>query len=342
MKRVSLIRDGFPKTTTMEKNTSKQKMVAIAAVVVVALLAINAFLLFRVWQGEKEHEITKMEKAELEEVKAELDVQYQEALTELEGMRGTNEELNALIEEQKSELTAQKDKIAGLISNGRNLRAARQELATMETQLAGYLAEIENLKAQNEALAGENTGLRNDNTRLEVDLTTERTAKEAVMQEKVVLVSEKELLTDKNAELNKTVNFASVVKVRGVDVTGLKARRSGKLVDTRRAKDVEQLQICFNTSVNDVADAGRERFYVRVMNPVGETLAIEELGSGVLVNNADNQELRYTQMTEVDYANVAENACTSWAPSTPFAAGDYKVQVYNKGYLAGEGNFTLK
>ena len=326
----------------MSTNASKQKMIAIAAVVVVALLAVNAFLLFRVWQGDKELELTKMEKQEVEEVKAELALQYQEALGELESMRGSNDELNALIEEQKGELESQKQKIAGLISNGRNLRAARAELENMKTQMAGYLAEIDNLKAQNEALAGENTGLKTEKAELETNLVAERTAKEEVLQERAVLVSEKELLTDKNSELNKTVNFASVVKVRGIEVTGYKKRDNGKLADKRRAKDVEQLQVCFNTTVNEVADAGRERFYLRIMNPVGETLAIEELGSGVMVNNRDNKEIRYTQMQEVDYANVAENMCTTWAPNAPFQAGEYKVQVYNKGYLSGEGSFTLK
>ncbi len=45
------------------------------------------------------------------QLKADLEQQYYQllALSELEGMRGSNEELNALIEQQKEEL-AQKEK----------------------------------------------------------------------------------------------------------------------------------------------------------------------------------------------------------------------------------------
>jgi len=31
-----------------------------------------------------------------------------------------------------------------------------------------------------------------------------------------------------------------------------------------------------------------------------------------------------------------------WEPNTEFQQGEYKVEVYNKGFLAGKGSFELK
>ena len=107
-------------------------------------------------------------------------------------------------------------------------------------------------------------------------------------------------------------------------------------------KNVEYLKICFNTTANEIADQGMEQFYVRIINPIGETLAVEDLGSGITTNNRTGEEIRYTKVKELDYSNEEMSACFHWQPNTPFTKGTYDIEVYNKGYLAGAGSVTLK
>ncbi|RMG80460.1 MAG: hypothetical protein D6714_14605, partial [Bacteroidetes bacterium] len=99
---------------------------------------------------------------------------------------------------------------------------------------------------------------------------------------------------------------------------------------------------CFKTTVNDVAKAGPEQFYIRIINPVGETMAIEELGSGKMINKSTGEEILYTQVKEYDYANDETQLCFNWMPNVPFQKGRYDVEIYNKGHLAGKGSFLLK
>ena len=120
-------------------------------------------------------------------------------------------------------------------------------------------------------------------------------------------------------------------------------RGSGKAVKKNYAKNVDQLRICFSTVENEVVAPGTEQFFVRIINPIGETMAIDEVSSGVLIDKATGEEVRYSSIREYDYNQDATEVCFTWAPEVPtFTRGNYQVEVYNKGHLAGLGEFQLK
>lgn len=323
-------------------NPSKQRLIAIAAVIVVALLAVNAFLLYNKFTQDKKIEQQAASLEESEKLNAELEKQYYEALSELEEMRGDNEELNLLIEEQQAQLKDSKDRIEKLIRNEKDLGRARTELNALRGQVEQYLAEIQTLKEENQLLASENEQLSTDKEMLSTDLEQTRMVNEELNAAKAELVSEKTELEATNQDLSKTVKFASVVKVKNVDVTGMMTKGSGKEVARKNADKIDQLKVCFETTVNEVAKPGREQFLVRIINPVGETMAIEEMGSGTFTNSATSQQIRYTQIKEYDYANDETVLCFEWSPNVPFQSGMYTVEIYNKGFLAGNGTFELK
>jgi hypothetical protein len=159
---------------------------------------------------------------------------------------------------------------------------------------------------------------------------------------KTVLLSEKEKLTTENTTLAKKVNIASVVKVANISATGFKVKSSGKEVDQKRADKIDGIKICFDATENAITEQGVEQFYVRIINPNGETQAIENMGSGVFTNEANNEQVKYTSLKGVKYENKSQNTCMNWQPNIPFQEGTYTVEVYNKGYLAGSSTFILK
>ena len=191
-------------------------------------------------------------------------------------------------------------------------------------------------------LTAENSQLSENNQMLSKNLEEQQMTNAELSSERAVLVSEKEKLEAVREQLSRKVDIASVIKVNDVEVTGLKTKKSGKDVKRSNADNIDKLQVCFNTSVNDVAETGTELFFVRIINPLGETLAIEEMGSGVLTNNANNEQFLYTQAKEIDYTGTVENLCTIWAPNQPLQEGNYEIEIYNKGYLAGTTSFRLK
>jgi len=318
---------------------SKQRIIAIAAAIIVALVGVNLFML--VSNNNKKAELT--EKLDTSEgLKAEAEQQYQAALAELEQMRGSNEELNALIEQQKADLTAQKGKIDELLVSKGNLSKVRKELESMKTQVKQYLAEINQLREQNQELTTQNVTLTENNQVLSTDLETERMTTASLSNEKAMLVSEKESLEGERAKLSKKVTAASVVKVSEIEVSGLKMKDSGKAVKKSYAKNVDQLKICFNTTVNEVAEPGSDLYHIRIVDPQGVTLAVESLGSGVFMSSDKNEEVKFTTTKEFDYNQDANTLCTTWSSGQELAKGTYQIELYNKGYLAGKSTFKLK
>jgi len=324
-------------------NTSNQRILAIAAAIVMTLLAVNAYLLFNKYKQDK---VISGQQADLEEadkLKIELEKQYYEALTNLEEMRTGDEELNAVIDQQKQELKQQKQRIEGLLGNGGQLKKAREEIDNLNVQVKKYVSRIGHLKSENERLALERDSLSGISRMLLHHLDSAQRANLKLAGETVSLSSQKEQMAVEQAELVEALTIASVVKVYKVELTGLKVRKNGNTVKKKYAKNVEQLRVCFRTEVNNITKPGTERFYVRIINPVGETIAVDDMGSGVLRLAGSDEEVRYTLWKEADYFNQETQVCLLWVPqSAGFQKGKYQVEVYNKSYLAGTGELVLK
>ncbi|MEO1263039.1 MAG: hypothetical protein AAFZ15_29795 [Bacteroidota bacterium] len=322
---------------------SRQRLLAIAAIIIVALLLVNAFLLFNKYNQAQVIEQKQSVIEESDRLKIEMEKQYSEALSELEEMRTASEELNTIIDQQKAQLKQQREKINKLLLQGGNLDRARSEIRNLKAQVSEYITRIQTLKAENEGLKDENRNLSNQAQQLTKTLKNEQTRNEELSTEKKLLEDETNQQSQQIARLSDKVNIASVIKVKNVSVLGMKERDNGKIVKKRYAKNVEQLRICFSLEANDVVNPGMEKFFVRIINPIGETMAIDDLGAGVLVDKSTGDEVRYTSAAEYDYQNTEMEHCFNWNPAVGnFQKGDYQVEIYNKGHLSGTGKFNLK
>lgn len=326
----------------MTTTNPKSNQTTILAVIIGLLLLVCIFLTYKYTTLSKANATMTTQNSELTQLKEELNDQYYEALSELEEMRGSNEELNTLVEKQKEDLKKQKAKIDDLLRDSRNLSAARKELNGLKGKVEQYLAEINQLRQEVEVLTSENSQLSDANQALSTDLNSQRMANEELSAQKATLSNQKAQLEQVKAQLAKKVNIASVIKVEELEADGVRLRGSGKPVRKTRASNVEQIRVCFNTVANNVADSGTETFVLRLIGPDGETLAMDNMGSGVFVNNATNSEMRYTKMQDMDYDQDAGNMCMYWNPGIPFNKGNYTVEVYNKGYLTGTTTLRLR
>jgi len=321
---------------SFNQNKPNQNFIAIAAVIGVILLGIIGYFAYQNSKTNQQLETTMSELDETTKLKAELEAQYNQALTDLEAQKTTNQELNAVIDQQKADLEQQKNKIAGLLKNKGSLDKARVEIDNLKSQVSQYMAQLDKLKAENEALAGENATLASEKEQLAANLQSKSVENEELSSSKAQLVSEKAALSDK-------VNVASAIKMKSVSAVGQKVKGSGKVKEEDSAKSVEQIKVCFTTVENEVVKAGSEKFYVRIINPLGETLAIEDMGSGMLTNKKTGEEVRYTKMEELDYSNNEAQSCVVWAPTNAsFAKGEYQIEVYNKGFQVGTTKLKLK
>ena len=319
----------------MSTTQSKQNFTAIAITVIIALLGLNDYQWYVNSKLSGANQVQETEMMELQKVQAELDQDYQAALESLEEMRGDNAQLNALIDSQKGELKTQKDKINNLIWTKKELDKAKTELKSLNANVAKYLADIQQLREENKILS-------DNNSQLTLRVEEEIKAKDEVIQAKNALSEEKENLSKSNAALGTKVDMANAIKINFMEVKGYEIKDDGKLKEKSKAKDVEMLRVCFLTETNMVTGSGQKKFFIRIINPQGETIAIEDSGSGVLTNKLDNSQVRYTTSGEITYKNEDTNACIDWTLSEKLMKGDYKIEMFNNGFLVGKGQFKLK
>src|SRR5688572_29015780 len=192
--------------------SSQQKLLALATVAIIALLGLSAFLIYTKVNQDK---LIKSQSAELIEetkVRADLEKEYYQALSDLEEMRGTNSELNAMIETQKAELKKQKERIDVLIKNAKELERAKEEIAKLRT----YVTEVEKLRKENAHLQESNVALEGERDELVLMVQQEKLANEELNAQKTSLMTEKEKLQIEKDALAGKVNVASSIKVNEI------------------------------------------------------------------------------------------------------------------------------
>jgi peptidoglycan hydrolase CwlO-like protein len=318
--------------------SSQQKLLALATVAIIALLGLSAFLIYTKVNQDK---LIKKQSAELIEetrVKADLEKEYYQALSDLEEMRGNNSELNAMIETQKAELKKQKDKIDGLIKTQKDLEKAREEIAKLKT----YVTEVEELRKKNAALQENNLQLTSQRDELVIAVQQEKLTNEELATSKSALSTERDQLAKDKDALAKKVDIASSIKVSDIQAFGYMVKNSGKESDSKKAKKIDGIKVCFNTTSNVIVSPGQETFFLRIINPLGEVMAIQDIGSGNMKLNSTGESVQYTSSVELEYKPEPVNGCINWQPGIPFDAGSYQVEIYNKGFLAGKASFVLK
>lgn len=325
----------------MSQKNSQTQLIAVASITILVLLGIIGWLYHNNSQQDKLIEKHRLEIDEASQVKAELEKEYYEALADLEELRGDNTELNAMIETQKDELKKQKDQISSLISSSRNLAAAREEIKMLKEQAGSALAELTKLREENEALLASNQTLTQEKEILSGEVNMQREVNDELLTVKAALMEEKDGLTQERNVLSQKVTRASVINVTDIDIQGYKLKGSGKEVKKGAAKNVDLLKICFKANENAVSDPGNEEFHVRIINPKGETIQVESLGSGVITNVESGDDVAYTKSKELMYTGTDAMSCLSWQSENEMEKGLYAVEVYNKGYLAGKSTFKL-
>ncbi len=320
-----------------------KKLLPWAIAAIVALVGTNIATFVGLNSKKSDLTTTQVELKKEEDLNAQLDQQYKDAIAQLEEMKGKNTELNSLIDQQKAELTAQKDKISGLINVKKDLVSARSELSMMKGTVQKYVDQIALLEQDKKNLSENVATLTTEKTKLQEDFTKERADKEQVLTAKTAIEQEKAKIEEEKAVLAKKTEIGSVVRITNISTTGYSVSEKGKLKEKTQAKNIDRIKWCFDALENRVIYAGSETFYVRVIDPTGVAIASTSGGGGVLKLN-DGREVQYTTTSKADFKNDMQNVCLNWDSkgNATLVKGKYLIEVYNKGYLAGKSDFELK
>lgn len=330
------------KQKQLDMANSNQSIKALVIILLVGLFGLNVYQFVNNSNLQKDNLSKENELVQLEDAKAKLDKEYQQAVSDLNDMKTNNEELNKVIDAQKEDLRIQKEKVTGLLKDSKNLAIARKEMESMRIKTQEYITEINRLKSENASLSSTNSALLSDKENLTKDLQTKSAENQQLSEAKSSLSSEKESLSKEKDQLSRKVNRATSIPVQKINADAYQNREGKKPKSVSRANETDFVEVCFKTSVNKNAEAGSEKFYVRIINPTGETQAIESEGSGIIRNDANGETIKYSTVAIAAYAHDEKEICCKFKNPGGFSAGVYQIEVFNKGYLAGTSTLKLK
>jgi chloramphenicol 3-O-phosphotransferase len=283
--------------------SSKQSLIAIVVLAVICLfLGIQLFV-----GGEKFKDLSGDY--------GRLEMDKEQVVFDLEKMRFSYDTLNVENSMMLAEISAQRDKIDGLITSVKNgnweLGKAKKEAATLRVIMKGYIVTIDSINQLNQALTEENTAMR--------DRVKEVQGKN-------------EKLEERQENMEEIIEAGRLLQCTEINVVGIRVLSSGRQRETTRADRVEMIKVCFTLLENKISEPGN-----KVLN-----LRITDLEGTVLLSNDDGS---YSATRNIDYSNDRLDACVFYSvdlETSALISGEYTVEILEQETPIGSSILILR
>lgn len=294
---------------------------AVIGVLAAAILGMGGYM---VYDKNKNSETIQQQQTQIAKVtdeKSDIQTSFDASLARLDSMTSANNGLTSKLADKNAEIAKTKNEIRSIL-NKKNATAS--ELARAKTLIASLNDKITTLEADVARLTTENQGLTNDKIALTADkekLTQDLTATTEIKQ-----------------NLEKKVDVASTLNASNIAITPVNVRRNGKEKVSSTAKRVDKLLVSFDVT-NRIAESGSTDVYVVVIGPDGKPVTT---GAETFTTRNDGDKT-YTAKLPVEIETAkSKNVEFAFAPGSKFQQGSYKIQIYQNGFLIGEGTRELK
>lgn len=248
---------------------------------------------------------------------------YNDALTRLDSLVGSNNTLTGQLTERQTEIVKLKNEINGIIRNrnasAADLKRARTLIASLNDKISGLEMEVARLMGENQQLASSNTVLTYEKQELTTNLQT---------------------TTQQKDSLTRTVDVASTFSASNFQIKGIDEKGNGKEKETDKAKKVNKLIVSFDVE-NRIAQSGPADMYVVVTAPDGQVISNPSMGSGVL-STRNEGERQFTSKASIEYEQGTRKTVSVPLRQDKFQTGNYKIEVFHNGFKIAEGNRSLR
>ncbi|HMI77673.1 MAG TPA: hypothetical protein VK484_02715 [Ferruginibacter sp.] len=308
---------GHTKVVTKNNNTKN----AIIGVLAAALIAVSGYLIYAKNQSSSTIQQQETQIAKVSTEKSDVQNSFDASLARLDSMSSINTGLQSQLAEKNSEITKTKAEIRSIL-NKRNATAA--ELSRAKTLIASLNEKITSMEADVARLTQENQTLSND--------------KVVLTQEKEKLTTDLTTTTTAKVELEKKVDVASTLNASNIVITPINVKNNGKEKVSTTAKRVDKFVVSFDV-MNRIAQPGMTDVYVLVIGPDGKPI---NTGSETFTTREEGDKA-FTAKVPVDLETAKmKNVEFAFVPGANFLQGSYTVQIYQNGFLIGQGTRELK
>ena len=291
----------------------KESIIITIASVVIALLIIALFIVFRNAKNTEKEMQEMVEQINYE--KEALEEEYSD-LAFFEGFNHTlqNDSILKLLDTEKQRVQLLLEELRQTkATNARRISELKKELASVRKIMISYVNQIDSLNKINTHLMRENTDIKNRYT--------------AATQTVATLSQEKEDLTEK-------VKLASMLEVRDIVVTTLNERERA----TSRLRKIALIKFDFVVLKNITTPTGNKIVYLRIITPDERILNKRETD----VFEFEGSNIKFSCKKQFEYMGEEVAETLYWSVEEVLIEGTYRVDIFIDGNLVGSQTFVLK
>lgn len=310
----------FPTPSAQSAPVRNYKNVLIG-VLAAGLVIVSGYLVYSKNQNSQTVKQKDTQIAAVSAEKSDIQNSFDASLARLDSMSTINTGLQSQLTEKNEEIAKAKAEIRSIL-NKKN--ASASELARAKTLIASLNEKISSMEQEVARLTMENQVLTND--------------KIVLTQEKEKLNQELTATTVVKQELEKKVDVASTLNASNIMITPINVKSNGKEKVSTTAKRVDKFVVSFDVD-NRIVQPGTADVYVLVIGPDGKAI---NTGSETFTTRNDGDKA-YTAKVPVDLETAKKkNVEFAFIPGTSFKQGNYTIQIYQNGFLIGQGTRELK
>jgi hypothetical protein len=291
----------------------KESIIITIASVVIALLIIALFIVFRNAKNTEKEMQEMVEQINYE--KEALEEEYSD-LAFFEGFNHTlqNDSILKLLDTEKQRVQLLLEELRQTkATNARRISELKKELASVRKIMISYVNQIDSLNKINTHLMRENTDIKNRYTEATQTVAT--------------LSQEKEDLTEK-------VKLASMLEVRDIVVTTLNERERA----TSRLRKIALIKFDFVVLKNITTPTGNKIVYLRIITPDERILNKRETD----VFEFEGSNIKFSCKKQFEYMGEEVAETLYWSVEEVLIEGTYRVDIFIDANLVGSQTFVLK
>jgi len=310
-------------TDTISKKPRESKNLVIG-LLIAAIIILGGFFIF---DHSKSNENLKEQQTEVAKVtseKSNIQSSFDASLARLDSMQTSNTELNGKLTASNEEIAKMKSEIRSILHKknvtASELSRARSLIAQLNGKISDLDSQIAMLTQQNDSLQQNVVVLKTQNQTLSHNLDSTIVVKQV---------------------LEKKVDIASTLNADNISITPVKIRNNGKQKVSTVAKRVDKLLVTFDVN-NRIIEPGTTDLYVVVIGPDGKPVTTTDSSDNTFLIR-DNSSKTFTAKLPVDLETAkTKNVQFAFSPAGHFQQGNYKIQIYQNGFLIGEKTKELR
>jgi len=311
----------FPTPSTPAAAPAKSYKNIVIGVLAAGLIAVSGFLIYAKNQSSQTIQQQETQIAKVSTEKSDVQASFDASLARLDSMTTVNTSLETQLTDKNNEIAKAKTEIRTILNKknatASELSRAKTLIASLNEKITSMEQEVARLTTENQTLSNDKVVLTQEKEKLNQDLATTNTAKQ---------------------ELEKKVDVASTLNASNIVITPINIRHNGKEKVSTTAKRVDKFVVSFDVD-NRIIQPGQTDVYVLVIGPDGKPI---NTGTETFTTR-DEGDKTYTAKVPVDLETAKrKNVEFAFIPGSDFKQGNYTVQIYQNGFLIGQGTRELK